>query len=253
MKIDLKQKVVLVSGGSRGIGAAIVKVCAEAGADIVFTYKTDKASAMQVDTAVKKFGQQCLVLKVSVTNQKQVRHAIQKTVREFGRIDILVNNAGIWKYGVIGKMTEQQWDETLDINLKGMFLFSNEVVPVMKKQGSGKIINIASTAGQRGEPFHSHYAASKGGMIAFTKSIAAELAPHNIIVNCVSPGWVATDMTAKELRDPNIGEEIRRIIPRGHVATAEEIAGSVLFLASELSNHLVGSIMSVNGGAVMSN
>jgi 3-oxoacyl-[acyl-carrier protein] reductase len=253
MKIDLKQKVVLVSGGSRGIGAAIVKVCAEAGADIVFTYKTDKASAKQVDTAVKKFGQQCLVLKVSVTNQKQVRHAIQKTVREFGRIDILVNNAGIWKYGVIGKMTEQQWDETLDINLKGMFLFSNEVVPVMKKQGSGKIINIASTAGQRGEPFHSHYAASKGGMIAFTKSIAAELAPHNIIVNCVSPGWVATDMTAKELRDPNIGEEIRRIIPRGHVATAEEIAGSVLFLASELSNHLVGSIMSVNGGAVMSN
>jgi 3-oxoacyl-[acyl-carrier protein] reductase len=141
----------------------------------------------------------------------------------------------------------------LDINLKGMFLFTNEVVPIMKKQGSGKIINIASTAGQRGERFHSHYAASKGGMIAFTKSIAAELAPHNIIVNCVSPGWVATDMTARELRDPNIGEEIRRIIPRGHVATAEEIAGSVLFLASELSNHLVGSIVSVNGGAVMSN
>ena len=97
----------------------------------------------------------------------------------------------------------------------------------MKKQGSGKIINIASTAGQRGEAFHSHYAASKGGMIAFTKSIAAELAPHNVIVNCVSPGWVATDMTSRELRDPKIGEEIRRIIPRGNVATAEEIAGSV--------------------------
>ena len=253
MKIDLKQKVVLVSGGSRGIGAAIVKLCAEAGADIAFTYIADKASAKQVDTAVKKFGQRCLVLKASVTDQRQVRNVIRKTAREFGRIDILVNNAGIWKYGAIGKMTEQQWDETLDINLKGMFLFSNEVVPVMKKQGSGKIINIASTAGQRGEPFHSHYAASKGGMIAFTKSIAAELAPHNIIVNCVSPGWVATDMTARELRDPTIGEEIRRIIPRGHVATAEEIAGSVLFLASELSNHLVGSIMSVNGGAVMSN
>jgi len=253
MNIDLKQKVVLVSGGSRGIGAAIVKVCAEAGADIAFTYIADKKSAEQVETAVKKFGRRCLVLKTSVSNQKQVHNAVRKTVHKFGRIDILVNNAGIWKYSAIGRMTEQQWDEMLDINLKGTFLFTNEVVPVMKKQGSGKIINIASTAGQRGEPFHSHYAASKGGMIAFTKSIAAELAPHNVIVNCVSPGWVATDMIARELRDPNIGEEIRRIIPRGHVATAEEIAGSVLFLASELSNHLVGSIISVNGGAVMSN
>ncbi len=253
MKIDLNRKVVLVSGGSRGIGAAIVKVCAEAGADIVFTYIANKKSAKQVETVVKKFGRRCLVLKTSVSNQKQVHNAVRKTMRKFGRIDILVNNAGIWKYGAIGKMTEQQWDEMLDINLKGTFLFTNEVVPVMKKQGNGKIINIASTAGQRGEPFHSHYAASKSGMIAFTKSIAVELAPHNVIVNCVSPGWVATDMTARELRDPNIGEEIQRIIPRGHVATAEEIAGSVLFLASELSNHLVGSIISVNGGAVMSN
>jgi 3-oxoacyl-[acyl-carrier protein] reductase len=253
MNIDLKRKVALVSGGSRGIGAAIVKVLAEAGADIAFTYIADKKSAVQAETAVKKFGRRCLVLKTSVANQKQVRNAVRRTMLEYGRIDILVNNAGIWKYGAIGKMTEQQWDETLDVNLKGMFLFSNEVAPVMKKQGSGKIINIASTAGQRGEAFHSHYAASKGGMIAFTKSIAVELAPHNVMVNCVSPGWVATDMTARELRDPKIGEDIERIIPRGHVATAQEIAGSVLFLASELSNHLVGSIISVNGGAVMSN
>ena len=253
MEINLKQKVVLVSGGSRGIGAAIVKVCADAGADIAFTYIADKASAKHVETAVKKNGRKCLVLKTSVSHQKQVHNAVQKTVREFGRIDILVNNAGIWKYGAIGKMTEKQWDEMLDINLKGMFLFSNEVVPMMKKQGSGKIINIASTAGQRGEPFHSHYAASKGGMIAFTKSIAAELAPHNIIVNCVSPGWVVTDMTARELRDPNIGEEIKKVIPRGRVATSKEIAGCVLFLASELSDNLVGSVISTNGGTVLSN
>jgi 3-oxoacyl-[acyl-carrier protein] reductase len=253
MNIDLRQKVVLVSGGSRGIGAAIIKVLAEAGTDIAFTYVNDKESARQVESAVKKIGRRCLVLKASVNSQKQVHHAVRKTLSKFGRIDILVNNAGIWKYGAIGKMTEEQWDEMLDINLKGMFLFTNEVVPVMKKQGSGKIINIASTAGQRGEAFHSHYAASKGGMIAFTKSIAVELAPHNVIVNCVSPGWVATDMTARELHDPKIREEISRIIPRGHVATAEEIAGSVLFLASELSNHLVGSIISVNGGAVLSN
>jgi 3-oxoacyl-[acyl-carrier protein] reductase len=193
------------------------------------------------------------VLKTSLNNRKQVCNAVQKTKREFKRIDILVNNAGIWNYGAIGNMSERQWDDMIDTNLKGMFLFTNEVVPVMKKQGSGKIINIASTAGQRGEPFHSHYAASKGGMIAFTKSIASELAPYNIIVNCVSPGWVATDMTARDLHDPKIGKEIRRVIPRGKVATAEEIARTVLFLASELSNNLIGSIISTNGGAVLSN
>ncbi|RPI01610.1 MAG: SDR family oxidoreductase [Ignavibacteriae bacterium] len=253
MKIDLTQKVALVTGGSRGIGAAIVKILAEAGADIAFTYIADKTSAAHVESVVKKSGRRCMVLQTSVSNQKQVHSAVRKIMRRFGRIDILVNNAGIWKYGAIGRMTEDQWDETIDINLKGMFLFTNEVVPIMKKQESGKMINIASTAGQRGEAFHSHYAASKGGMIAFTKSIGAELAPHHIIVNCVAPGWVATDMSERELRDPGIGEEIRRIIPRGRVATPEEIAGSVLFLASELSNHLVGSIVSVNGGAVMSN
>ena len=253
MKTDLKQKVALVSGGSRGIGAAIVRMLAEAGADVAFTYLADRASAKKVETAVKKLGRRCLVLKTSVSNRNQVHNAVWKTVHKFGRIDILVNNAGIWKYGAIGRMTEKQWDEMLDVNLKGMFLFSNEVVPVMKRKGGGKIINIASTAGQRGEPFHSHYAASKGGMIAFTKSIAVELAPYNIIVNCVSPGWVATDMTMRELHNPKICEEIRRNIPRGHVAAAEDIAGSVLFLASELSNHLVGSIISVNGGSVLSN
>jgi 3-oxoacyl-[acyl-carrier protein] reductase len=253
MKTDLNQKVVLVSGGSRGIGAAIVKTLAEAGADVAFTYLRDRASAKQVETTVKKYGRRCLVLKASVGNQKQVRDAVRRTVLEFGQIDILVNNVGIWKYGAIGKMTEKQWDEMLDINLKGLFLFSNEIVPVMKKKGSGKIINISSTAGQRGEPFHSHYAASKGGIIAFTKSIAVELAPYNIIVNCVSPGWVATDMTARELRNPKICNEIRRNIPCGRVATAEDIAGSVLFLASELSNNLIGSIISTNGGAVLSN
>jgi 3-oxoacyl-[acyl-carrier protein] reductase len=252
MKIDLKQKVALVSGGSRGIGAAIVKVLAEAGTDIAFTYHSDKSSAAQVEASVKKFGGRCLVLKTQVSDQKQVHAAVQKTLREFGHINILVNNAGIWNYGAIGSMSERQWDEMIDTNLKGMFLFTNEAVPAMKKQGSGKIINIASTAGQRGEPFHSHYAASKGGMIAFTKSVAVELAPHHILVNCVSPGWVATDMTARELRNPTIGKEIRRVIPRGRVATAEEIASSVLFLASELSNNLIGSIISTNGGAVLS-
>ena len=180
-----------------------------------------------------------------------MRGAVETVLDHFGRIDILVNNAGIWKRGEIGKMTEQQWDETLDINLKGTFLFCNAVIPVMKKQRGGKIINIASTAGQRGEPFHSHYAASKGGMIAFTKAIAAEVASHGIIVNCVSPGWVFTDMSSRVLKDRRQIVKINELIPRGRVATPEEIAGPVVFLASDLANHIVGAVLNVNGGSVL--
>lgn len=252
MNIDLTGKVALVTGGSRGIGAATVEMLAESGADIAFTFFTHKKEARAVEQIVEKFRRSCLVLKVNVSNAKQVHDAVKKTVKIFQRIDILVNNAGIWTYGKIGEMTERRWDETLDVNLKSVFLFSKEVIPFMK-QGSGKIINISRTAGQRGEPFYSHYAASKGGVIALTKSLGPELAPHNIIVNCVAPGWVETDMTRNDLNNPKTSKEIKDIIPRGRVATPNEIAGAVLFLASELSNHLVGSTISVNGGAVLSN
>lgn len=253
MKIDLTGKTALVTGGSRGIGAAIVKILAIAGADIAFTYIKHKKEAEIVRKEVNALGRHCLILRVEVDKLTQVRKTVRNSIKEFGKIDILVNNAGIWKHGAIGEMTEKQWNETIDVNLKSTFLFCNEVVPIMKKQGGGRIINIASTAGQRGEPFHSHYAASKGGMIAFTKSIGPELIRHGIYVNCVSPGWVETDMTREELADPKAGEEIKRVIPRGKVASPEEIANCVLFLASELSNNLVGSIISANGGAVLSN
>jgi 3-oxoacyl-[acyl-carrier protein] reductase len=253
MKIELSGKIALVTGGSRGIGAAVVRTLAEAGADIAFTYIVHKKEAEAVRQSVERMGRACIFIKAAVDEQIQVRKAVRQTVKMFRRIDILVNNAGVWRYGEIGAMTERQWDETLDVNLKGIFLFCNEVVPLMKRQGGGKIINISSTAGQRGEPFHSHYAASKGGIIAFTKSLGPELAPFNISVNCVAPGWVETDMTRSDLCDPKSGEEIKRVIPRGRVAEPREIAGSVLFLASELSEHLIGSIISVNGGSVLSN
>jgi len=247
--INLKGKVALVTGGSRGIGAASAIRLAQAGCHVAITYSTQRVKAGNVRDRILSFGRQCIVLKTDVASEPDVRAAIRKVVKEFGRIDILVNNAGVWKYGAIGSMTARQWDETLDINLKGTFLFCNEVVRVMKRRG-GKIINIASTAGQRGEPFHSHYAASKAGMIGFTKSIAAELARFRINVNCVAPGWVDTDMSASSLRGAG-RKAIERTIPRGRVATAEDVAGSVLFLASDLSDHLVGSTVSVNGGGVM--
>ncbi len=251
--IQLDGKVVLITGGSRGIGAACAELLAKAGADISLTYVANARAANEVRRTVERIGRRCITIKCNVAVGRQVVTAVRQTVRAFGRIDVLVNNAGIWKYGAIGAMTERQWDETLDVNLKGTFLFSNAVVPMMKKQGSGKIINIASTAGQRGEPFHSHYAASKGAMIAFTKSIGPELAPHKIVVNCVAPGWVDTEMSAEAIHDPVEGPQISKIIPAGRAANPEEIAGAVLFLASEFSNHMIGSIVSVNGGSVLAN
>ncbi len=249
--ISLVGKVVLVTGGSRGIGAAVAVMMAKAGATVVLTYTKHKSDAQRVARRIAKIGSECLIIKSDVKNPAEVWRAVTATVDHFGRIDILVNNAGVWRRGVIGSMTERQWDETIDVNLKGTFLFCNAVVPIMMKQRSGKIINVASTAGQRGEPFYSHYAASKGGMIAFTKAIAAELAPHGIIVNCVSPGWVDTDMTSHVFRKRGEARAINKGIPRGRVASADEIAGPVVFLASDLANHLVGAVLNVNGGSVL--
>jgi len=147
-------------------------------------------------------------------------------------------------------MTEDEWDETMDVNLKGVFLCTRAAVPVMKRQGYGRIINIASTAGQRGEALHSHYAASKGGVISFTKSLGPELCRHGVLVNCVAPGWIDTDMSAEALVGPD-REKILATIPMGRAGTPEEIAGGILFFASELSGYCCGEILSINGGSVL--
>jgi 3-oxoacyl-[acyl-carrier protein] reductase len=249
--ISLLGKVVLVTGGSRGIGAAVAVMMAKAGATVALTYGKRKQDAERTAHRVARCGSECLIIKANVAQSEEVRRAVRTVIDHFGKIDILVNNAGIWKRGAIGAMTERQWNETIDVNLKGTFLFCNAVVPFMKKQKSGKIINIASTAGQRGEPYYSHYAASKGGVIAFTKAIAAELAPVGIIANCVSPGWVITDMTSDILGDRRKIGPINKLIPRGRVARPDEIAGPVVYLASDLANHIVGAVINVNGGSVL--
>lgn len=250
--IQLRDKVAIVTGGSRGIGAAIAQALGDAGACIVVTYSSKIALSRSVAERIAQRGGQSMVLQMSVENPRSVRKGVKTVLKHFGRIDIVVNNAGIWKRAPIGTMSEKEWNETIDVNLKGTYLLCNAVAPIMKRQRSGKIINIASTAGQRGEAFYSHYAASKGGVIAFTKSIAVELAPYNVLVNCVAPGWVVTDMTAHVFRDRKRRKRIEAEIPRQRVATPEDIAGPVLFLASELSNHLVGAVINVNGGSVLS-
>lgn len=249
--IDLSGKVVVITGGSRGIGAAAAVMFAEAGADVVITYAKNAAAARNVIAAVKKFRRTCLAIKADIAKKSSAEMVVRKTVQAFGTVDVLVNNAGIWTYGLIGEMDGQEWKETMEVNLDGMFYMTNAVVPLMKKKKEGKIINISSTAGQRGEAEHSHYAASKGGMISFTKAIATELGPFNINVNSVAPGWVDTELNAEVFADRKYKEQERKKIPIQRIPTPEDIAGPIVFLASDLARHITGEILNVNGGSVL--
>jgi 3-oxoacyl-[acyl-carrier protein] reductase len=248
--INLNNKSVLITGGSRGIGESCVRLFSKAGANVGFTFKSDKKSA---DRLVEKLSSKSKIksFKADLINEVEINDTVSSFEDHFGKIDILVNNAGIWKEAEISKMTIDEWEETIKINLTAAFLFTKYAVPEMKKSRSGKIINISSTAGQRGEAFHSHYAASKGGMISLTKSLAAELGEFNINVNCVAPGWVITDMTKDSLNDKTIFDKVCDDIPLKRIATPEEVAGPVLFLASDLASHITGEILNVNGGSVL--
>ncbi|MCI0331412.1 MAG: 3-oxoacyl-ACP reductase FabG [candidate division Zixibacteria bacterium] len=248
--IDLSGQVAVITGGSRGIGKATALYFARAGADVVFSYVKNEMAARRTLEEIEKTGQRVLAVKADVSKFSDVKKLIVAAVKKFNRIDILVTNAGIWEEAAIEKMTPAKLAQTVATNLYGTFYPITLAVPHMKKQRSGNIITVSSTAGQRGEAFHSHYAATKGAVISLTKSLAPELAPFGIRVNCVAPGWVDTDMSHSALT----GEERKKIlsaIPLGRAATAEEIAGAILFLASGLSTFVVGEILNVNGGAVL--
>lgn len=249
--INLTGQVAIITGGSRGIGAATAVLFAKAGADVVITFTKNKKAAIEVLDKVRKVGRKGLAIKIDASNSNSGVKVVKQTVKKFGQIDILVNNAGIWTYGKIGEMSAKVWQETMEVNLNGMFYMTNAVVPFMKKQKNGKIINISSTAGQRGEAEHSHYAASKGGMISFTKAIATELGPYNINVNSVAPGWVDTDLNMDVFSDSQYKEQERKRIPLQRIPTPEDIAGPILFLASDLARHITGEILNVNGGSVL--
>ena len=248
MNIDLNGKVVLISGGSKGIGAACVDKFAEAGASIAFTYRNDEEAASQIISKYS-FQNEIMSYKVDQSNEEEISQCVKYVSAEFGKIDILVNNAGIWKKGEIENMELAQWSETININLTGAYLFTKLVLPSMKKSDIGRIIFVSSTAGQRGEANYSHYAASKGGLISLTKSLAVELAKYNINVNCVAPGWVYTDMSKDALSGDEKEKQIKEYIPVGRAAYPDEIAGPILFLASSLADHINGEILNVNGGS----
>ncbi len=247
---NLNSKKILITGGSRGIGAACVKYFCMAGASVAFTYNSNPALAARIEKRFAKISK-CKAYKVDITNEDEIKSAVQNVIKDFGRIDVLVNNAGIWKEARISNMKLSVWEETIKTNLTSTFLFTKQVSHFMKIKRYGKIINISSTAGQRGEAHYSHYAASKGGMISFTKSLASELGPFNINVNSVAPGWVLTDMSKSVLSNKKSLDEELKKIPLGRIATADDIAGPVLFLASDLSRHVNGEVLNVNGGSVL--
>src|ERR1700691_2146687 len=251
--ISLAGKAALVTGGSRGIGAATVKLFAQAGADVVFSYNRSREAARQVEQEARKHGTRIESLKADLGRMADAKRLVGYTIERLGRLDILVANAGIWNAvdAPIEKMTEREWDDMMRINLKSVYDVTHFASARMIAQRSGRIVALSSTAGQRGEAFHSHYAATKGAIISFVKGLASELAGHNILVNCVAPGWVDTDMSASVLRKKSLIKAAVAPIALKRPATAEEIAGPILFAASDLATFITGEVINVNGGSVL--
>lgn len=249
--LDVRGRVALITGGSRGIGRATALCLAAAGAHVAVNYLRDAEAAREVVGLVEKSGVGGRAFRADVAWAAEAEALVRETVGAFGRLDLLVCNAGVWEGAGVEEISEELWDRTLETNLKGTWAVCRAAAPVLKRAGFGRVVIVSSTAGQRGEALFSNYAASKGGQLAFMKSLAAELAPHGVNVNAVAPGWVDTEMTKEALSDPAARAEAVREIPLGRLATAEEIALPVLFLCSAWARHLTGSVLSVNGGSVL--
>jgi 3-oxoacyl-[acyl-carrier protein] reductase len=249
--LNFEGKVALVTGGSRGIGRATVELFADLGARVALNYVRDAGAANEVCESIRSRAGEVLALKGDVADAGEAGQLVKAVIERFGRLDILVCNAGIWEGAAVEEMTEQLWDRTIEINLKGTWAVCHAAVPFMKQQKSGKIVVVSSTAGQRGEAGYSNYAASKGGQISFVKSLAEELGPFKINVNAVAPGWVDTDMTTDALGNNRRREIIAEGIPLRAIATPDEIAAPIAFLCSDWASHITGEVLNVNGGSVL--
>jgi 3-oxoacyl-[acyl-carrier protein] reductase len=249
--LNLTGRVAIVTGGSRGIGRAAVDCFARLGANVVVNYLRDESAAKQTVAEAERQNVGALAVQADVSLKGDAQRLIDATTRKFDRIDFLVCNAGIWEGSPIDQMAEEIWNRTIDLNLKGTWSVCRSAVPHMKAQGFGRIVIVSSTAGQRGEANVSNYAASKGGQISFTKSLAAELGPFGINVNSVAPGWVDTDMCADAFAEPGFRKTLEDSIPVQRVATPEDIAWPIVFLCTEWARHINGEILNVNGGSVL--
>lgn len=243
---DFSGKVALVTGGSRGIGRAICLELGRRGATVVLSYAGNDDAAAETVKALGAVGAAASSIKFDVADTAACSSAIERVVKEHGRLDVLVNNAGVAIDGLVMRFKDEDWDRTLSTNLKGAFALIRAACRPMMKQRGGAIINVSSVVGEMGNPGQAAYAASKAGLIGLTKSVAKEMASRSVRVNCVTPGFITTDMTAS-LSD-ELRAEMTKAIPLGRIGSAEEVAAAVAFLASDAASYITGEVLKVNGG-----
>ncbi|MDH1469608.1 3-oxoacyl-ACP reductase family protein [Shewanella sp. GD03713] len=248
----LTGKVALITGASRGIGAGIAEAFAKEGADVIINYNTNGEAAKRVVNKLKIFGHKVLAIRADITKRDEIKYLIQKSQLECGRIDILVNNAGINQRGWFDEITDEAWDMIMGTNLKGPFMCCQEIFPLMKSAGGGRIINISSVAGQYHGPKTVHYAVSKAGLNSLTKILARYGAEHNILVNAVAPGLIRTDQTADEIDSP-AGAKVIDMTLLKKAGRIEDISDACVFLASNEQQYMTGQILAVSGGAILDN
>ncbi len=246
--MELEGKVALVTGGAQGIGRAIGLLLAQKGATIVIS-DINIQKAEETAQEIEALGQRAMAVQVDVANFQEVEKMVDAIVEKFSRIDILVNNAGITRDKLILRMSEEDWDSVIRINLKGTFNCTKAALKYMSRQRSGKIVNIASVVGIMGNAGQANYSASKAGIIGFTKTIAREFAQRGINVNAIAPGYIQTPMT--DVLPEKVKEELKRLIPMERLGQPEDVAQAVLFLVSEASSYITGQVLNVNGGIYM--
>ena len=245
-----EKRVALITGGTRGIGKAIAKRFAKEGYNLVINYVSDKTDLEKIEEEIKQEKQiEITFIKTDVTNLRDCESMVKKAIEKNEKIDVLVNNAGITKDNLLMRMSEEDFDKVIDVNLKGTFNITKNVIPYMMKQRKGKIVNISSVVGVSGNAGQCNYSASKAGIIGFTKSIAKELASRNILANAIAPGFIETDMTS--VLTETVKENINSQIPLKKMGTADEVANAVYFLASEENTYITGQVLNVDGGMLM--
>lgn len=245
----LKGKTAIVTGGARGIGKAIALKLASEGANIVLNYRSSVSLVEDVVKEIEAMGVKVVAVQADVSVHSDAERLIKSAVESFGTLDILVNNAGITKDGLIMRMKEEDFDNVIDVNLKGAFNTIKFAAAVMLKQKSGKIVNLSSVVGVMGNAGQANYAASKAGLIGLTKSVAKELAPRGITVNAIAPGFIESDMT--EVLTDKVKDMMKAVIPLKRFGKADDVAELVAFLASDKANYITGQVLNIDGGMVM--